>query len=397
MREVYSDRLLAPWLDCLRPALPGLALFDSHTHTGGSDPDGSRLDVSELVDALLLARARAVVFPLMEPGGYPRANDRVLAEAARSEGRLVAYCRLDPHDRPVVEAERCLAAGARGIKLHPRAERFALSHPGVHAVCALAHERRLPVVVHAGRGIPALGEDAVALCSAFPEARIVLAHQAVSDLSWLWRAARELPNLFFDTAWWSASDLLALLALVPPGRVLFGSDAPYGTPTTAAAVLLRCALHAGLDPGQIAALAGAQLERLLAGEEPADLGPPPSRQLSPPGPLLERVYTLLAAALGRMLEGRPGGELLELARLGCSVDQSAPEAPVLGSVADLLDRTQLHAETVGPFDGGRAAGFHLVAVAAAVARTPDVPVPAPSEVAATTRAASRSPARTPRA
>src|SRR5581483_8160474 len=137
--------------------------------------DGARCSAGELLETLALARARAVCFPLMEAGGYRRANDRVLAEAARSQGRLVAFCRLDPHQRPVEEAERCLAAGAAGIKLHPRAERFTLSHPG--------------------RGIPSLGRDALALCAAHPQARIVLAHAAACDLAWIWRPAREQPNL----------------------------------------------------------------------------------------------------------------------------------------------------------------------------------------------------------
>ena len=67
------------------------------------------------------------------------------------------FCRLDPHDDPLAEAERCLDAGARGIKLHPRAEGFGLDHPALQDVFALADERRLPVLCHAGRGIPALG------------------------------------------------------------------------------------------------------------------------------------------------------------------------------------------------------------------------------------------------
>ena len=373
---MYADRLLLPWLDCLRPALPGLALHDAHTHTGADDPDGARCSAEELLEALTLAQARAVVFPLMEPDGYRQANDRVLTEAADSQGRLVAFCRIDPNQNPVAEAERCLAAGARGIKLHPRAERFALSHPGVRALAALAHERRLPLLVHAGRGIPALGPDALILSAAYPQARIVLAHAAVCDLAWIWRPAREQPNLLFDTAWWSPADLLALFTLVPPGQILFGSDAPYGTPAAAATVAIRCALHAGLGPEQITAIAGGRLERLLSGADLPELGPPPPAPVPPPGPLLERVFTLLAAALGRMMEARPGGELLELARLGCHVDPEEPESPILTSVAELLDRRTQYASTAAPLDGPRTAGFHLIAVAAAVARTPTAPLPA---------------------
>ena len=35
-----------------------------------------------------------------EPDGYPQANDRVLAESEASDGRLVAFCRLDPARDP---------------------------------------------------------------------------------------------------------------------------------------------------------------------------------------------------------------------------------------------------------------------------------------------------------
>jgi uncharacterized protein len=371
---VYGDALLLPWLDCLRPAIPGLLLFDAHTHIGAADPDGARCSAEELLETLALADARAVVFPLMEPSGYRDVNDRVLAEAARSQGRLTPFCRVDPHRGPVAEAERCLAAGAAGIKLHPRAENFTLTHPAVPAIAALANERRLPIIIHAGRGIPALGRDALALCAAHPQARIVLAHAAIADLAWIWRPAREQPNLFFDTAWWSPADLLALLTLVPPGQILFGSDVPYGTTTMAANLVIRCALHAGLTAEQIATIGGGQLERLLAGDDPADLGPATAQPAAPPPPLLERVFVLLAAALGRMMRGHHGGELLELARLGCRVTPDAPEAAALASIAELLDRREAYASSV-PMDGSRAAGFHLVAVAAAIARAPSAPLP----------------------
>ena len=145
------------------------------------------------------------------------------------------------------EAERCLARGARGIKLHPRAENFTLDHPEVANLVALADERRLPVLVHAGRGIPALGLHAVQLTERYGDARVILAHAAISDLSWLWRVAPDHPNLLFDTAWWMPADMLALYSLVPPGQILFASDAPYGRTFFAVSFMLRMALQAGLS------------------------------------------------------------------------------------------------------------------------------------------------------
>ena len=77
-----------------------------------------------------------------EPDGYREPNDMVIREAEASGGKLFPFCRLDPHSAPLAEAERALAAGARGIKLHPRAEGFALDHPDLQPVFALADERR---------------------------------------------------------------------------------------------------------------------------------------------------------------------------------------------------------------------------------------------------------------
>ena len=92
-----------------------------------------------------------------EPDGYPGPNDVAIAAAAASGGRLVSFCRLDPRDHPAAEARRCLDAGAVGIKLHPRAEQFTMHEPGVREIVAVAHERRVPILIHAGRGIPGAG------------------------------------------------------------------------------------------------------------------------------------------------------------------------------------------------------------------------------------------------
>jgi predicted TIM-barrel fold metal-dependent hydrolase len=56
------------------------------------------------------------------------------------------------------------------------------------------------VIVHAGRGIPSLGRDALELARAYPRTPIILAHAAIADLAWLWREAAGQRNLLFNTA-----------------------------------------------------------------------------------------------------------------------------------------------------------------------------------------------------
>ena len=182
-----------------------------------------------------------------EPDGYSGPNDAVMEAVAASGGRLRALCRVQPKDPgAVAEARRCLDAGVNGIKLHPRAEQFTLSEPSVRELVAAAHEHKATVLIHAGRGIPALGQDTVRLSGEFPDARLILAHCAISDLSWLWRELPDHPNLFIDTAWWAPADVLAMFALCPPGNLLWASDSPYGRPIIGATQTMRMALQAGL-------------------------------------------------------------------------------------------------------------------------------------------------------
>src|SRR3954470_8885485 len=380
---VYADDLLRPWHDALRSSLPPIPSFDAHTHTGANDPDGFKCSVSELVAALGEIDSRAAVFTMHEPDGYPPANDRVMAEAAASDGVLVPFCRLAPRlggAAAAAEASRCLDAGARGIKLHPRAEQFRLEEDATEPIFAVAAERGVPVLVHAGRGIPALGRDAVDLARRFPAARIILAHAGVCDLAWIWRHAAELPNLFFDTAWWSAHDLLTLFALVPPGQILWGSDAPYGTPLQSQIMAFRCALQAGVPVSALPEIGGGQMARLVSGEEPLDLGPAPGTEALPSDVLLWRVCSYLQTAAARMMIRDEPEEYLALARLACEVGDGAPEAPVCRSVLALLDRFERYAAeqpaelTSGP-GGPRFPGLHLVVTASIVAMTPAVPVP----------------------
>jgi predicted TIM-barrel fold metal-dependent hydrolase len=366
--------VLGPWHEVVAAQVPGLELFDAHTHLGQNDPDGMKQSTEQLLDGLRFAHARgAFVFPMHEPDGYPPANDFVIAAAEESDGLLVPFCRINPHtDDAVAETERCLAKGARGIKFHPRAEQFTLDHPTVRKLIAIADERRLPVLIHAGRGIPALGLHAVELAEDFPEARLILAHAGICDLSWIWRAAPDLPNLLFDTAWWMPADLVALYSLVPPGQIVFASDAPYGTTAMGAAFQLRSALQAGLSPEQIRSIGSEQSLRLASGEPLKPCGPAVGEHERAPHALLDRVAEfLLLGTIMSMRQEERGPEMLALARLSLDVPDEIDDAPVFAAIRSLMDAHD-EFQTAYPDDRRRLAFLILAATAA---RTPDVPVP----------------------
>jgi len=342
-----------------RAWLGGADWFDAHTHIGANDPDGVKGTPAEILAGLDVAgHRRALLFAMHEPAGYPPANDAVLDACAASAGRFVALVRVDPNaPGALAEARRGLDAGARGIKLHPRSDAFGLPHPVVDELVALADERRAIVLFHAGRGIPVLGRAAAALARRHPGASVVLAHAGISDLGLLRDEAAALANLFFDTAWWQVADVLALMTSVPPARILYASDMPYGPGRFAALTLLRTARAAGHAPDVVRAMAGGQLERLVSGEAPLDLGPAiGTGALHRRQPALERVVAHASAAAHLAFRGGDASESLALARLACLTAGGEEHGALLAVADEVLARAQEHAALVpgdpfGPVPG----------------------------------------------
>src|SRR2546421_2652518 len=153
-----ARQVAASWDERLRADLPAdLEIFDAHTHLG-TDIDGMVGRPEELIGAMdRYGISRAFMFCLDEPDrhpGFQAGNDRSLEFAARSEGRLVPFVRLALDEGPIEEARRCLDLGARGIKLHPRAQKFLLNDERLPAGFAVSAARGVPLLLHAGRGPP---------------------------------------------------------------------------------------------------------------------------------------------------------------------------------------------------------------------------------------------------
>ena len=136
----------------------------------------------------------------------------------------------------VTRSGTVVCEGHRGLKLHPRSDGFSLDDPAVWEIATLAAQRRIPVLVHAGRGMDPLGDVPVRLVDANPGLQVILAHCGISDLAALAPEARSRPNLLFDTAWWNPADLAALFGWVDAGQILYASDMPYGAPLMSATI-----------------------------------------------------------------------------------------------------------------------------------------------------------------
>src|ERR671935_855681 len=269
---------MAEWDEELRRELPAdIDIFDAHVHLG-DDIDGmrGRYDELEEVQARYGIR-RAFMFCMDERDRHPAfraANDRTLAHAERSGGRLIPFVRLDLAEGPIEEATRCLDLGARGIKLHPRAQRFLLNDERLAPVFELAADRRVPILIHGGRGLPPIADHLARLVERFPEAQLIIAHGGIADLASLAARFAGKAGVFFDTSVWSPVDLLSLFRLVSPEQILYASDYPYGQQPSSLLIALRTAKLSGLDEHDVRNMLAGNANRIATGEPPLEPSPP---------------------------------------------------------------------------------------------------------------------------
>lgn len=371
--SLYANAL-APFLletERLRPA--GAEVIDAHTHLG-LDEDGRSLDLATLLSQLDHAGARrACVFPLHDPErkpSYSLPNDRVLAWAGESDGRLTPFCRLDPAEEPVAEGERCIAAGARGIKLHPRAQAFAFESPEMSDIFALAEEAGVPILIHAGRGMPPIADGLADLALRHPDIVLILAHGAICDQGILTSRLAGHPGVLYDTSCFFPIDVIELFARVPAERIVFATDPPYGLTASGLYLALRVAAYTGLDDRALRGVLGETMAGLIDGRGlPPVSAPRGSSQITMQGRLaraygyaslagpalfsgaIEQAQGMLDLAIAVCRDPEPGaaGDALEtigaaLVAARALLDTEAGPRPAI----DLLFRAVAHAATELP-------------------------------------------------
>ncbi|MDQ6822536.1 MAG: amidohydrolase family protein [Actinomycetota bacterium] len=355
-------------------------VVDVHTHLG-VDEDGSSLDLETLLGYLdqVDGGSCACVFPLHDPDRHPAyrtPNDRVLQWARESDGRLFPFCRLDPAEEPVAEAERCLALGARGIKLHPRAQSFGFGDGPAAAIFEVARDARVPILIHAGRGMPPM--DALAeLALRYPEVPLVLAHAAIADQGMFATRLAEHPAVVYDTSCFSGLDVVELFARVPAERIVFGSDPPYGRPIGGLFQTMRAAAYAGLDASERGSVAGGTVTALLEGGTLPPISPPRIPQVRPVSGRLARVGAYLMMGFSAVMSGgRPPDTTRALP--GIALARAAARDPDPGGVGPALERIDslLAAAEQLIGEGGEPAflAFGLVMAASAITATEPVDI-----------------------
>ncbi len=170
-------------------------------------------------------------------------NEYLLETAARSGGRIIPFCVIQPQaeDDALAEIERCVRGGARGLgELRPESQGYALDQGAGDMLAGAALRHDLVLLFHVsepvGHAYP--GKSGLSLDAFY---RFVSCHQGLTAVGAHWAGGlpfyalmpevREaLANVYVDTA---ATPLLygqaiygQVAALVGAERILFGSDYP---------------------------------------------------------------------------------------------------------------------------------------------------------------------------
>jgi predicted TIM-barrel fold metal-dependent hydrolase len=243
-------------------------VWDAHAHIG-RDRDGRQMDVETLIRDLDEYHVDgAVVFPFDDPDqgiDFRVPNDTIWEAFERAPDRLIPFMRLSPNGPWEAEYKRCHERGHRGIKLHPRAQDFALGSPVVRDLFTQAASDGLPVLVHTGFGMGPVSDTAADLAKALPELQLILGHSTFIDMPRAVAVLAPYPNVYFETSVVQAYDLFAVLDTIDPARVLYGSDLPYASSANSIRDLAAIANVVGIDKAHYASLFGGNLLRLLAG------------------------------------------------------------------------------------------------------------------------------------
>ena len=126
------------------------------------------------------------------------------------------------------ELQRCLDAGAVGIKLHTGTANYPFDGSGYLPAFELADAHRLPLISH-GVGTP---DTLRRIARDYPGGHYIVAHAGGGSPSKsrdLVQVAAEEPNVYLDTA---ASvgylgDFTEMVRLTGANKILYGSDMPW--------------------------------------------------------------------------------------------------------------------------------------------------------------------------
>ena len=244
-----------------------------------ADPKAHIATAEELLasmDEVGIDRSVALGFAWTDAELCRRHNEYLLEAGARSGGRIVPFCTVQPSEKGSRdELKRCAVAGARGLgELRPQSQGYSLIDSGEADLLGWAADAfDLALLFHATEpvGHPYPGKAGLPLdqlgrfVNDFPGATVIAAHWGggLPFYALMPEVKSSLHMTYFDTAatgfLYTPDVYRACIELVGADRILFGSDFPL-VPQQHALELMR---KASMDDEARTLIEGENARRLL--------------------------------------------------------------------------------------------------------------------------------------
>lgn len=168
---------------------------------------------------------------------YQKIHDRIYRLTQKHPGRIFGMASMNPQFLPEdydKETRRCIQElGFVGIKITPPGHSCTpCSKSGMH-VFEVARELKVPVMIHAGMGIPFSDPIKIWPCAErFPDVKIVIAH---CGANWYTQQAillaQKFDNVFMEPSGAGIEACIEMIKGVGPSKIMFSSDVIPQTPT----------------------------------------------------------------------------------------------------------------------------------------------------------------------
>lgn len=208
-------------------------IIDGLIHLGTSH-FGSSLSVDEAIAAMDENGTDLAVAAPVHPRGanFSEANQHVL-DAAATTGRFLPLARVDPWTgvAALVELERAVAAGARGLFLNPAEEHFPANAPTVRPLVEMAAELGVSIAIAAGFHLYSEPPQLSELASWAPDVPVVLTNGGQFNISGgsnydALLTLRDRPNVVVQTTAMYREDFLRSVIEIGEDRLMFATAAP---------------------------------------------------------------------------------------------------------------------------------------------------------------------------
>jgi len=222
----------------------GFRIFDTHTHVGSARHSGRRYTAGDLLrdmDRFGVDRSLAIPFPVVDD--WRAAHDEIGHAVRQHPDRLSGAACMYPYVAETVfrdEVRRCREEyGFLALKLQPQYHGLNPFSRIGNFFFEAALENRMAVVCHTGSGLPFSAPSLLMMpARRFPELRIVVAHCGGGLLVHeAMLVAVFCPNVYLELSSLMPHQVLEVLAEVPSGRLMIGSDLPESLSTEMGKIL----------------------------------------------------------------------------------------------------------------------------------------------------------------